>query len=314
MRGILLLSIVGLVSAGCIAPREDQLPSSTLGAGVDADMTAKETRADKVDVCKEGITLVGGAGGFCAERRIDVEGTLRDISGLEVSLSTFNGAIEVFDDQADQWGLSAVLRARGTTEDEAKRNLEKIVFSYEHTRDGEHFLSAEASTTERQSSGLSASFYVTLPRTLVLRLAADTTNGGITVKGMRTDGLSAHTTNGGIEVEADVTQVDLDTTNGGIAAILTPTSSGRISLDTTNGGIELALPEDATRGYDLAADTTNGKVAVNLQDGTTTRDQSNPYYDSNNEARFVTNDYAGRRIQSQVMLDTTNGGITVDPK
>lgn len=312
---VLILLATALLAAGCIAPPgEDRQPGErTVNSG--GDMTAAETRAESVDVCKDGVTLLGGEGQFCAERRVEVEGTISGISRMDVDLRTFNGAVEAFDDQEGHWGLTAVLRARGATADEAKRNLEKIAFSYAHEAAGSHFLTAEASTKDQRGNGLSASLHVTLPRSIAYVLVASTTNGGVAVKGLRTDGLSAHTTNGVVSVDADVTHVDLVTTNGDIQATLTPTSSGRVSALTTNGDVALTLPEDATRGYDLEARTTNGQVDVRLRDGATTNDQpSNPYYDANKEARFRTTDFGARRLQTTVTLVTTNGGVTVDPK
>ena len=301
--------------AGCIqvpsdpdAQDFDQAPVDTTGGS----MTAREEKKEDSGVCTDG----GTAAGFCATRVVTVEGTISGISLLEVDLATVNGGITVRPSDGNEWTLVATLKASGSSVDDAKRRLETIVFTWSHQVGDSHFLDAEATMEGRNENyQRSASIEVTMPRAVALRLTAGTTNGGVTVKDVRTDGLHAGTTNGGIDVDASVTQVDLGTTNGGIDAKLKPTGSGRIHLGTTNGRIELSLPEDAERGYDLDASTTNGDVSITLRDGEVgpCPEGSEYYTPPCNHRTFKTTDYGSRAIRSSVQLGTTNGGIDVGP-
>lgn len=306
-----LLLTLGLLAAGCIAPPDGQSPGGARAPNAGGSMTAKETREDAVALCTDGLAL--GVGRFCATRTVRVEGDLSGLGHMEVDLATFNGNVDLADHEEGGWSLVATLRARGATEADAKANLEKIRFTWSHESGGTHFVAAKAESPRETDGGYAASLAAALPRSVVLVVTAATSNGNVAVKNVATDGLSAQTSNGAVEVDATVTQVDLRTSNGRIGGKLVPTGSGRVSAATSNGAIELAFPEDARHGYDLDAQTSNGKVTVNLRDGETTRKgPSNPYYDPQNDARFTTHGYASRAIQSSVTLTTSNGAITVN--
>lgn len=307
----LALLVATLLLAGCIAPPDPEGPAAR-SSNAGGDMTAKESKQEKTELCRSGVDIVGG-GQFCAERRLVMEGDILGVSRLEVDLSTFNGGINLGTSDEGSWGMEVVLRARGTTEEEAKRNLDRIQFSWSHVDGGTHFLMAKASYEGRES-GYSASIAAELPRSILMQVVARTTNGAIEVEGVRTDGLSAQTTNGAVQIMADVTQVDVQTTNGAVDAKLRPTASGRISLTTTNGALALEVPEGRTHGYDVEGRTTNGKVDISLKDGQVRRSQpSNPYYDPQNDAQFKTEGYEERSIQSLVRLKSVNGAVTVRP-
>ena len=308
---VVLVAALGMLAAGCIAPPEGRDAfSDRMETG--GSMTAKESRDDSVGPCS-GVGVLPTAGAFCAKRVVRVEGQVAGLSRLDVDLQTFNGNVDLAGGRGDAWSLEAVLTARGASEEEARASLERIAFAWSHVEGGRHFLAAVAETPS-PSSGRAASLAVTLPRGLVLVAAAATSNGGIHVEDVATDGLSAHTSNGNVEVDASVTQADLRTSNGQVEAALSPTGPGRISAGTSNGAIHLTLPEDARHGYELDAKTSNGRVTINLRDGETKRPPSNPYYDPQNEASFTTSGYASRAIRSVVHLTTSNGGITVDPQ
>ena len=309
---LVLLAALCILAAGCIAP-PDGTPSAgerTPNAG--GEMTAKESREDKAGPCQPAVIL-GGSGAFCAETTIKVEGTLTGIDGMDVDLHTFNGNVELTGGADGAWSLVAVLRARGATEADAKASLAKIAFDWSHVDGDTHFLAAEAETPS-PSGDRAASIAVTLPRSVALATVLATSNGNVVAKDVRTDGVSAHSSNGDVVVEADVTQADLGTSNGNVDATLRPWGSGQIAATTSNGAIRLKLPEDARHGYDAHGLTSNGKVAINLRDGEVERTgPSNPYYDPQNDARFVTNGFGSREFQTAVRLTTSNGGITVDP-
>lgn len=310
-RSFLLQTLVVLlvVAAGCIAP-PDRVPAGERTVNAGGEMTAKESRADAVAVCREDLGILP-AGQFCAERTIEIDGSIAGIERMDVDLSTFNGAVELFDHQEGEWALKAVLRARGATAEQATANLDKIAFTWAHVDAGSHFLSARAEAPGRDSNGLAASIFANLPRSIDLVVVAGTSNGNVQVRGVSTDGLAVQTSNGNVELDAAVSHVVVGTSNGQVEAKLRPVASGRIAIATSNGAIQLTVPEDAEHGYDLDAKTSNGKVTIHLRDGETTRPEGNPYYDPQNDARFLTNGFASRDIQSIVELGTSNGAITV---
>src|SRR5581483_8108483 len=104
-------------------------------------------------------------------------------------------------------------------------------------------------------------------------------------------GLSAQSTNGAVSINADVTQVSLETTNGQIDATLRPTASGRIGAETTNGLVEIGLKDG-----DLGPCP-----------------QGSQYYTPPcNERTFKTHGFDQRAIQEIVSATGTNGRIVVD--
>jgi hypothetical protein len=310
---VLALSLLSLALAGCIqGPAEEDAganettPGATLSsrdAGGDARMSAREEKSESAGSCSKG---------YCIEQTVKVTGALQDLALLEVDLSTLNGGVKVTAGAEGQWSMVAKLTSKASSREAAEAAMRDLRFVWSHEDGGSHLLDAKA-TFEGRHNGVDrgADISVVMPRSLVLRLVAETTNGGVDVKGVRTDGLSAGTTNGGVDVDADVTQVDLGTTNGGIDARLRPTASGRIRLGTTNGGIQVAFPEDAQHGYDLDAGTTNGDVSIRMRDGDVGPcPEGSQYYTPPCDHRtFKTRNYDQRAIRSQVELGTTNGRI-----
>lgn len=312
---VLAVSLLSLAFAGCIevpgvgGVSSEETPGAALGTrdvGGDAHMTAREETKESSGPCREG---------HCITRTVRVTGSINDLSLLEVDLATLNGGIRLTGGAEGSWSMLATLTSKAGSEGAARAGMDDIRFTWAHQDGSNHFLEAKAKFEGRHSGvNRGADLEVVMPRSLLLRVVAGTTNGGVTVSGVRTDGLSAGTTNGGIEVDADVTQVHLGTTNGGIDASLRPTAPGRIEVGTTNGRVEVRLPEDASRGYDLEAGTTNGEVRIQMRDGTVgpCPEGSQYYTPPCNHRTFKTKDYESRTIRSQVQLGSTNGGITVE--
>ena len=313
---LLAATFLSLALAGCLqvpgmdgpdANSSSEATSSTRDAGGDARMSATEAKREEAGTCSRG---------WCITRTVTVTGALADLDLLEVDLGTLNGGIKVTGGAEGSWRMVATLTTKASSRAAAEAADRDLTFAWSHMDGGSHFLEGKAEFEGRHNDvQRGADIEVVMPRSLVLRLVADTTNGGVTVSGVRTDGLSADTTNGGITVDADVTQVTLDTTNGGIDAKLRPTASGRITLDTTNGRIGLVLPEGETLGYDLEGSTTNGEVEIGLRDGTVGPcPEGGQYYTPPcNHRTFRTKDYESRAIRSQVQLGSTNGGVEVQP-
>lgn len=314
MKVFALVCVLALAFAGCISAPGD--PGSEAARaeprdGGPARMTGAESEERAGGLCG-GLGVFGGEP-YCATRVVTVTGSISGLPLLEITLETFNGNVRISPGKEGAWGLVAKIEARGRDAADAEQKLDAVEFSWEHEERGRHFLHAEASANGGE--GVSASLEVSMPRSLLLEVVARTSNGNVAFDGGRTDGLALATSNGGISVEADATNVDLRTSNGGIDAKLRPTGSGRISASTSNGGIKVALAEDATRGYDLEGTTSNGEVEIDLRDGQKGDcPKGSEYYTPPCTHRtFRTSGFDERAIQSRVTLSTSNGSINAEP-
>lgn len=314
VRLVPFLVLASLALAGCIAVPEESPGASRAERVTNSGghMTARETREDSIAACGGGgLPLSDGA--FCAERVITVTGTLEGIAGMSVSLSTFNGGVAVAQGPDGEWGFVAKLQARGATADAAKANLDNIALSWSHEAGGSHFLDVEAKSKDKLNNGYGASIAATMPGGLVLSLSAGTSNGGITIDGVITDGLTLSTSNGGISARASVTGATVSTSNGGIDAELVPTATGTLTLSTSNGGIDLVVPEGPRHGYSIEGSTSNGQVDYRMQDGEmgACPGGSQYYTPPCNHRTFETHGFSSRPIRSTLTLSTSNGNIGV---
>lgn len=316
-RVLLVLTILlGAVGAGCIAPEQEGAvatpPTNSGGA-----MTAKESREDKADVCPglNGDLTKGPQ--FCAERVIRVDGTISGLSRLPLDIATFNGDLEILPSSGNAFSLVATLKARGATAEDAKANLDEIVFAWSHVDGGSHFIQAlaEKKSDDSGNKGLAAELKLSVPASLTYVVVATTSNGDVAVHEVKTDALAAHTSNGDITLGADATQVEAVTSNGDIEATLRSTSSGRFGFSTSNGDVTVNVPEDTTRGYDVEGTTSNGKVEISLTDGKKgdCPTGSQYYTPPCNHRTFTTNGYSSRAIQTRITATSSNGEISFAP-
>ena len=136
------------------------------------------------------------------------------------------------------------------------------------------------------------------------RLEASSSSGGVSVSGT-IDDVSAETSSGGIEADLVSANVRLMASSGGISAKLVPSATGAFTLHTTSGGIDLELPEESRYGYSVDAEAVSGSAEIDLQDGTTTGKEGSKH--------FVTNNYKGRSIRTEVDARVTSGSVGVAP-
>lgn len=328
---VLALSLA-LLAVGCVGMTDDQTGDQPLDVQTqdrgdsDDQMSAdEETRED------EGVEPTK-LPPFYSRKTITVSGDLT-LETLPVILSTVNGEVTVQPGPSGSWELVATLTGRGESPEQAREQRERLTFLWSIGPAGDHALAGqvlleeddvdEGPITLGSSGSATGDLALTVPEDVLLDLRAHTTNGDIDVSGLDTQALSldttngevtvsdtrastlrVDTTNGAIDVEARGTEeVTLDTTNAEVAATLVPADDGTIEIDTTNGAIDLRVPEDDDHGYDAEADTTNGQVTIELEDGQTTYDEERE------EASFTTSGYDDRRIQTRITLDSTNGDI-----
>jgi hypothetical protein len=126
---------------------------------------------------------------------------------------------------------------------------------------------------------------------------AETTNGSIEARGLRAR-IKGSTTNGRIQLEDVDGGIELSTTNGGISAKNLDGWGEGIRLESTNGGIQVELGK-ATG--DLHVENTNGSLDVKVPGAQTVEAGKHRVHLK----------VPGR--SQQIVLETTNGGITVKP-
>lgn len=135
-------------------------------------------------------------------------------------------------------------------------------------------------------------------------LEATTSSGGVSVSGT-IDHVRATTSSGGIDADLVSADVQLHASSGGVSAKITPSASGSFSLLTNSGGVDLEMPEAAKYGYSVDAEAVSGSVTIDLQDGTTTGKEGSKH--------FITNNYKGRSIRTEVEAKVTSGSVGVGP-
>ncbi len=137
-------------------------------------------------------------------------------------------------------------------------------------------------------------YQLTVPRSMNLDIS--NTNGGISVSDV-SGRLELDTTNGKIETARCAGSLDASTTNGGISAELTQVTRGAdITASTTNGRITIAVPKNFAGEVD--AGTTNGAITTDLP--VTTR------HIGDNRLRGTINGGG-----TPMKLRTTNGAIQI---
>lgn len=312
MRTFATLAVLGaLVAAGCIELPADpnELPPREPQTG--GSMTAEESATQGSEICSEGLL---GADRFCAKRVVTVSGTISGLDRLDVALETFNGAISIEAGSGGAWGFTATLRARGATAAAAEAAIDDIAFRWAHEDATGHFVEVVAEH-DGDSDGRSVAIELTMPRDVLMRLSATTSNGDVDFESGRTDGLALTTSNGRIEASGEVSQVALTTSNGKIEASLRPIGDGRWALTTSNGEIALEVPEGPAYGYSMQGQTSNGEVDYSLRDGEKGDcPQGSQYYAPPCNVRsFESSGFRSRDHQVYASLTTSNGKIHVAP-
>jgi hypothetical protein len=183
-----------------------------------------------------------------------------DLKALEVR--THNGAIS-FDGQGAGNGAAHVTvtkKAGGRSHADAERALEAVEVYLRPAGGGVHRLGWRWKGVRQPDWGAEVAFAITAPGNL--RLAVETHNGGIGVKGLVGDArLITH--NGQITVESAEGTLDARTHNGAVTAAYV----GRdVTLRSHNGPIVADLDRCETLNGDIS--THNGDVEIVVSEGT----------------------------------------------
>ncbi len=192
---------------------------------------------------------------------------------VTVTIDTYNGAINVKAGSNDQVQVEVTKRGGGTTDAQAKADLDAIQLSLTQAAGNVKLIATHKGAAPVNSA---ASFIVSMPpgSTVVASvdngtitvdgLGADVTattgNGDVTITNMNKGDLSAKTTNGMVTLSGrDLASLKASSANGDVSfsgSLAASKAANRI--DVGNGSVGLALPGDAQFGVDAL--TSNGKL------------------------------------------------------
>jgi hypothetical protein len=216
-------------------------------------------------------------------------------AGGRIEIINVNGRIEAQQASGNQIEVTGVRTAKAMTDERAKELLDQVEIREEV---GDARVRIEVRAPRRSGmSGHEVKWTIRVPQGV--HVDFKTTNGGVTLDGLKGGEVRAQTVNGGVTGSRLVSSnIEASAVNGGVrmelASALPP--EGRIDLDTVNGGVTLRLPETSRATINMRA--VNGGVEVNDLDVAVQGEKSR------------------RRIEgtlngggAHVNLSTTNGGV-----
>jgi len=247
------------------------------------------------------------------------------VDGVFLDIDSFNGPISVSTWAQDEYSISILIKAKGTTDGDAEENLDDLEFDLTETVVGGVMrLVFRHNVPITKTSLYSVTIEVMLPADAVVSVDLDSSNGGIVLTEFTGGDIDLSTSNGALVFE-DVTadEVDADTSNGavrgtieapltfigtsngGINLELPSTESGRYVLTTSNAGVDLKLSSSPSVGYDLDLSTSNGGIDLDLPNLDYTRDTR-----TSKEARTV--GFSSKPVQVIIDASTSNANMDVD--
>jgi hypothetical protein len=271
-----------------------------------------------------GISSGGYSGSYRAQDTITFAGALTTDSVL-LDVNSFNGPIEVSTWEKDEYIISALIKAKGTTDAEAEENLDRFEFNIDESLVlGKKRLVLRHNIAGTMTSMYSVQIEVWLPADATIDLALDSSNGGMYLSDIDGGKIKLDTSNGGFmfdNVEArnvdattsngpvtgrlDAWNADIRTSNGAITLTLPCTRNGRYELRTSNGPVQLEVSSSTSVGYELDLTTSNSIIDIDLPNldyivSTRTRKEAHTYGLSSKPFRIT------------IDASTSNGSMRVD--
>jgi hypothetical protein len=273
------------------------------------------------------VSVAADGTGFRATRTVTLSNDFGGAPNADVMLTSSNGSIDACVLDGGGYRFKVRLEARGTTEAEARQTLDSMQVQHGDTLAANTLqLATRVEFLPRlpgQSQQRSASIVAGLPVAAAYRFRHQTTNGDVSALGFsgpqaqlgssngslaldgRWDQTGLSTTNGLVAVSGDHAALDASTTNGLIDARLQTARSATARFSGTNTGIEVRLERRLDPGFDLTADTTNGRAEIRVA-GTEAVGQQTPQH-----AQRRTPGYSGKPQQIEVRASTTNGNVLI---
>lgn len=217
--------------------------------------------------------------------------------GGRVEISNVNGTIEVESGTGNTVEVVAIKSARGGSQDDAKRALERVEIADESTPSSVKVQTRTQRSGAWFSSSPSVKYRVRVPAGA--RMEFETVNGGVELRGVSGE-ITAETTNGGITARDVAGTIVASTTNGGVDVDLARLDERGARLECTNGGVRLRLPPDARAS--ITATVANGGI-----------DTGGLQLEASESSR--------RRLEARlngggpsIRLEAVNGGIRIGPR
>jgi len=270
------------------------------------------------------IVDVGVSGDYKAEETKSFSGVaMADRIYLEVD--NFNGPIRVSTWGKDEYSIDLTIKAKGTTQKEAEKNLDEFKINFdERLVQGQMRLILNYDISPSARSKYSIEVEAILPVQAGIELDLDSSNGGIYLTDIEGDRLimdtsngelvfvnvfaehiTGETSNGQIRGDLEAPDTSLSTSNGKIDLTIPCTVSGEYDVRTSNGAIELIVSPSPQVGYDLDLSTSNAGIDIDLSDLD---------YSQNQRTRKAakTEGFSGKSVQIVIEASTSNGSIDVD--
>jgi DUF4097 and DUF4098 domain-containing protein YvlB len=234
------------------------------------------------------------------------------VDGAFLDIVSFNGPITVSTWAEDEYSISILIKAKGTTDGDAEDKLDDIEFDLTETVVGGVKRLVLRHNVPNTKTGvysviievMSSNGAITLSDITGGDIDLSTSNGALTFEDVTADTINADTSNGGVRgtLEAPVTYIG--TSNGGIHLELPCTVTGSYTFRTSNAGIGLGLPSSSSVGYDVDLSTSNGVISLDLPNLDYGRDTR-----TSKEARTV--GFSDKAVQVTIDASTSNAGMTV---
>ncbi|HET7090221.1 MAG TPA: DUF4097 family beta strand repeat-containing protein [Anaerolineae bacterium] len=217
------------------------------------------------------LSACGGGAAPAGDNQATVSQSFAVDEDVTVTVSTYNGAIEIRTGSSDQVLVEVTKRGGGKTDAEAKRDLDNIQLALNQAAGSVKLVATHRGQAPADSA---ASFVVTVPAgaAVVASLTNGTiavngvkrdvtvtaNNGDLTVRGVEEGAITARTTNGNVTLEGrEVASLVASSSNGSVSfqgSVAESNAANRI--DVGNGSISVTLPGDAQWGVDAL--TSNG--------------------------------------------------------
>ena len=271
-----------------------------------------------------GISSGGYSGSYRAQDTRNFEGPLT-AGKVVLDVDIFNGDIEVSTWDRDEYHISAFIKAKGSTDAEAKEYLDKFEFDLdEKLVGGKVWLVLRHNIQPSLRSRYSVIVEARLPEDSRVDLDLDTSNGGIGITEIAGGVIDVRTSNGGIDFDEvtagsvnaitsngrvdgslEARDVQIATSNAHIGLDIQCTVNGNYVLRTSNAGVHASVSGSTGVGYDVDLSTSNGEVRIDLSDLDYTRNLK-----ASKAAR--TRGFEDKAIRITISATTSNGGIVIE--
>jgi len=188
------------------------------------------------------IIIHGGDGDGWGDSRAKFEKTVElrhpMPSGSTLVVSTASGSIDVAGQDTDEGHVVATIRARASTDDEARELAEQVEVRFEEAGNRLEIKADKPSLSSNRS--ISVSYVIIVPRQT--HVQCESASGSLKVRDL-TGNVNAHTASGSVEAAGIKGAVSLGSASGSVHC--DNVSGGDINLDTASGSVHLSNASEA---------------------------------------------------------------------